>query len=824
MDSQDLIWQNIPHCLRERTQWVCWRQHSKSGRGKGRKVPRDPKTGRPASSTDPATWGTFEQAFQACSNGGEYAGVGYVFSPYDPFCGIDLDDCIDDATGELRAWGSRIIDEMNSYAEVSPSGRGVKIFVRARKPGDRCKTGYADGEVEMYDRGRFFTVTGQRIEDVDPGVHDRQEQVDALYAEVFGDKGPALPVAPTLAMDAPGSPVLADEEIIALAGDPRRKNGAGAKFAALFEGRWNEHFNSASEADSSLCWTLAYYTKDAAQIDRIFRVSKLMRPKWDESRPGGTYGSDTIDKALAGVTGQYRPRKRPSFSKPAPDGGPGEDLPPLYRPDEVARLFVEANERIIYWRGVFHLYTGTCYQEVTEAELGARLARFITDVGWWTRPAKKDRNGLYEDGAVPHPDYANLMVVLEKVVPKTAHIREILLQLKIDYLTDATDAPVWMSAFSRPEASELMACRNGLLHLPTGVVHNHTAEFFGLNAVEYDHDPITPAPWAWTAFLTEIFDGDDECIDTLQELFGYFLLPDTRQQKIGLIVGPRRSGKGTIGRVLTGILGSANVCAPTLGSLSTNFGLWPLLNKQLAIISDARLSGRTDQAVVVERLLSISGEDTITADRKYVVPWTGRLPTRFLILTNELPRLSDTSGALAGRFVLLCLTRSWYGVEDIQLTDRLLTELPAILNWSIQGWRRLNKRGYFAHPRSSEEVLLQLEDLASPICAFIRERCNVGPGRSVEVNELFIAWQDWCQATGRANAGNIQSFGRDLRAAAPGLQTSQPRLAGGRIRFYEGIGLAAVNGTEEEWNAVEREPSYLWKNSGSRVKESKKRE
>jgi putative DNA primase/helicase len=238
------------------------------------------------------------------------------------------------------------------------------------------------------------------------------------------------------------------------------------------------------------------------------------------------------------------------------------------------------------------------------------------------------------------------------------------------------------------------------------------------------------------------------------------------------------------------MLGRANVCGPTLGSLCTNFGLWPLLDKPLAIISDARLSGRADQAVVVERLLSISGEDTITVDRKHLAPWTGTLPTRFLILTNELPRLADASGALAGRFIVLCLTRSWYGREDMGLTDRLLDELPGVFNWAIEGWRRLRERGYFIQPMSSREAMRQLEDLGSPIAAFVRERCEVGADKAVEASELFAAWQAYCHESGRVNAGTIQSFGRDLRAALPSLKTTQPRVAGGRARFYEGVGLA----------------------------------
>lgn len=775
----------VPTCLLERSQCVCWKFVERDGRKT--KVPINPRTGDLAKSTDRSTWGSFEDAVAACRRLAAVEGVGFVFDEADPFCGVDLDDCRDPQTGELKPWGLRLVRTLNSYSEVSPSGCGIKVFVRARKPGTACKRPFEDGAVEMYDHARFFTVTGQRIEDVSPGVEHRQAEIDQIYAEVFG--APAEPsfddIPPT--PDEP-PPALTDDEILNLAMHPRRGERSD-KFSALWAGRWNDYFNSASEADSSVVFTLAYYTKDPGQLDRLFRRSGLFRPKWDEGRGDQTYGQLTIAKALGIVTDQYRPKKRCKIPPPKPDGGPPDSLPPLYTYDEVARCFLEANDRMIYWRGEFHMYFGTCYRALTEAELGARIARFITDVGWWSRPARKDAHGKYENGAVPHPDYDDLMVVVEKIVPRTAHIREIMLQLKRDYLPDIVEAPCWLDRATGPAADELVACRNGLLHLPTGGVHPHSELLFSLNAVDYDYNPSAPAPGAWLEFLHDLFEDDIQAVETLQELFGYFLLPDTRQHKIGFIVGPKRGGKGTVSRVLTGMLGRDNVCGPTLGSLGTNFGLWPLLHKRLAIIADARLSGRTDQAVVVERLLSISGEDSLTVDRKHLPPWTGRLPTRFLILTNELPKLTDSSGALASRFILLCLTKSWYGREDHELTDRLLGELPGILNWSIAGWRRLNERGHFVQPASSLEALQELEDLTSPIRAFVRERCEVGPGRQAEVETMYAAWQDYCGSTGRERTGTIQAFGRDLRAAFPALRIVQPRIGGTRVRFYEGIGL-----------------------------------
>jgi putative DNA primase/helicase len=234
-------------------------------------------------------------------------------------------------------------------------------------------------------------------------------------------------------------------------------------------------------------------------------------------------------------------------------------------------------------------------------------------------------------------------------------------------------------------AGETLACANGLLHLPSCATGPprlvpHTPRFLSFNALAYNFDPLAPAPGQWQSFLSEdLWPKDPQSVETLQDWFGYCLAPDTSLQKILAIIGPPRSGKGTIARVLRALVGIDNTAGPTLAGLGTNFGLSPLLGKTLAVISDARLSGRTDAAVVTERLLSVSGEDAQTIDRKNMSHVTCQLPVRFMILTNELPGLNDPSGALVGRLIVLRQTRSWYGKEDSKLTGRLLTELPGIL-------------------------------------------------------------------------------------------------------------------------------------------------
>lgn len=142
----------------------------------------------------------------------------------------------------------------------------------------------------------------------------------------------------------------------------------------------------------------------------------------------------------------------------------------------------------------------------------------------------------------------------------------------------------------------------------------------------------------------------------------------------------KRSGKGTIARILTALVGPANTAAPTLAGLGGQFGLQALIGKQLAIISDARLGGKADIHAVTENLLRITGEDFIGVPRKHLPDYTARLPWRSLvIMTNEVPALADSSGALPSRFIVLRLTRSFYGDEDTGLTDRLLAELPGHL-------------------------------------------------------------------------------------------------------------------------------------------------
>jgi putative DNA primase/helicase len=477
--------------------------------------------------------------------------------------------------------------------------------------------------------------------------------------------------------------------------------------------------------------------------------------------------------------------------------GPAGDLP-LEAPDDphrLAKLFLDGGRAadgaasVRYWNGDWYQWDGRVYAATPEDAIRAGL----------TRATKGEFDRLSLARGVPDAG-APLALPGRRPARKVtlALVTNALQALRsVTFVAPAVAPPAWLDGAGPAPAGEVVVAANGVFHLP-GLLAGGPARWpltprlFTTAALDYPIDPAAPAPAAWLAFLADLWPGDAESVGLLQEWFGYCLTPDTGQQKMLLIVGPKRAGKGTLGRVLTALVGPANAAGPTLNSLATQFGLAPLLHKTVAVVADARFSGRAaDQAAVVERLLSVSGEDPLTIDRKNRAHVTARLPTRFTILTNELPRLADASAALASRLLVLQLSRSWYGAEDPGLEGRLLPERPGIFRWALEGLRRLRARGRFVQPASGAETAARVVELSSPVTAFVQEQCVVNPRQAVAKRTLFEAWRRWCQDSGN-EPGSIGTFGRNLLAAFPDVRSSRPRDGEARVLTYLGIGLRVL--------------------------------
>ncbi|WP_277554058.1 phage NrS-1 polymerase family protein [Halobaculum limi] len=297
---------DLPDAMVERSQWLCWRGEERDG--KLTKVPIDPSTGGYASTTDSATWASFNAARAAAA---DEDGLGFVFTAPDTLVGVDLDACRDPNSGALDTDARAIVECLDSFTEVSPSGTGVHVIAAGSLPDGRNR----HGTVEMYDEGRFFTVTGDHLSETPLTVERRPSELQAVHAEYVAAATPAddRGGAPTdRSASAATQPGLSDDELL----DRARTAANGEKFTRLFDGS-TAGYPSQSEADMALCSLLAFWTGgDEAQMDRLFRESGLFRGKWDDVHfaDGATYGGRTIERAVAGTSEFYEPPATDSWT------------------------------------------------------------------------------------------------------------------------------------------------------------------------------------------------------------------------------------------------------------------------------------------------------------------------------------------------------------------------------------------------------------------------------------------------------------------------------------------------------------------------------
>lgn len=339
-----------------------------------------------------------------------------------------------------------------------------------------------------------------------------------------------------------------------------------------------------------------------------------------------------------------------------------------------------------------------------------------------------------------------------------------------------------------PPQGARVAFANGVLDVATREFTEPSPAYLNTSSVPFAYDPAAPAPERWLAFLDQVMPGDGEAVQLLQEWFGYVLSGMTNQQKILYLQGAPRGGKGTVARILKRLVGEINFVGPTLAGMSTDFGLAPMIGKSLAVVSDMRMPERNAQ-LVLERLLSISGEDTLSVNRKYRADWNGQLPVRLMFLSNNLPAFKDPSGAFASRLLLIRMPQSFLGREDPGLEDKLATELQGILLWALEGLARLMARGHFVQPAASAETLSAVADAGSPLGVFLATRTVPDPGGAVSCKVMFAAYQQWgTEENGQKWTATQTQLGREM--AELGHARTQRQIDGRREGVYPGLALA----------------------------------
>jgi putative DNA primase/helicase len=334
-----------------------------------------------------------------------------------------------------------------------------------------------------------------------------------------------------------------------------------------------------------------------------------------------------------------------------------------------------------------------------------------------------------------------------------------------------------------------VSCTNGLLRVTGRELAPADPAYFTFSSVPFAYDRNATCP-QWEEWLADTFAHDPDTVAMIQEWFGYVVSGRTDMQKALLLQGVERSGKGTIARILQRLAGPTNSCGPTLNSLTEQFGLWALTDKMLAVIGDARLPKKGTE-VITERLLSITGEDTINVDRKWQRPWEGKIPARIVLLSNEIPNWADSAGVLPTRFIVATTVKSYLGNEDPTLFDRLASEMPGILNWALDGLDRLVKQGKFTVNAATPEIVGAQRDRSAPQKGFVEEVCVLGGDKWVSKERLREMWVLWNQEHGRTVADTRESFTTKLLGMVPTIQArdQKKRINGKLTPIFRGIAL-----------------------------------
>jgi len=639
------------------------------------------------------------------------------------------------------------VDSVKGYAEISPSGTGLKIFTRAD-----LTTAFVDHAkgFEAYGRGRFFTITGNSLGGVIP--LEKQDLTNIVPERTIKKSGDAFE---DLSMPVEGYDIHRVETEILSQLDPNCHYSEwlliGQCLHHQFDGDWEA-------CDLWDKWSYGNGEADEYQ-------EKACYGKWKTFNKGG---GATLRSLIFKVN---QKKREEALAR-------GEIILGT-APLEHARAFLQTqfeNEEgttLVHYANDFFKHVGTHYELMEETTVRSQAYMFLD------KCKKADRKG----NILPFSPTPPIVSGALDGTKALTHLEN----------KENTRPPVWLSAYrsDKPDAHKLISLKNGLFHLEEGVLMPHSLGFFTQNSLPFEYNPASDCP-IWMGFLNSVWPTDQESIECLQEIFGYILSGDTRQQKFFNIIGPRRSGKGTINKVLVALLGQHNTVAPELGELCDTFGLQPWLGKLLASFTDARAPER-NRSAVVSQLLRIVGGDTITVNRKNKDAWNGYLPTRLVMYSNEVLQLTENSNALTGRMIVLKMTKSFFDTEDTELAHKLEKELSGIFNWSMEGLaRRLGRGGHFLQPKSGKEYLDLMEELGNPMKPFGDDALEFDPLEMTRKDEVFACWKHWALKKSMS-PGTEQAFKRRFLAATQEkyVESRQVQVNGERSQVYAGVKLNA---------------------------------
>ena len=704
------MFENIPSELKRLKQWVCWC---------GDKLPKNPYTGGNAQSNNKDTWGTFEDAVNAIKKY-HFDGIGFMFA--NGYFGVDLDHCLDN-----QDFIDEFVETLQSYTEISRSGQGIHIICKGKLPDGARRR----GNVEMYCEGRYFIMTGKMYNEDYKIIKDCTETIKVLHSKYLYTEKPKLAPKVVQPID------LSDQEII----DKARNCKTGTLFQLLYSGQWQGLYSSQSEADLALCNHLAYWTqRDPNRIDRIFRSSGLMRPKWDTKRGTYTYGQATVEKAVANCTDVYEPKvlqddtsiaigifrngeqrvEVPKNNYDMTDTGNAQRLRDKYKD----------NIKYSYIRKKWYYWTGKVWAVDNTGEIKKLADDIVNDI---KKEAFEERDETKQDEILRWANRSASSKGKESMVKETQHLEGIpILPEEMDCFTDYIN------------------CQNGIINLRNGELLPHDSNYMMTKISYAEYDNSGKQPELWLKFLDDVTKGDKELQEYLQKCVGYSLSGSIREQCAFFLYGLGNNGKSTFLDTIGDLMGSyaANVQPETImlkknGDGGANSDIARLKSARFVTSEEPTEGVRLNEGLVKQ----LTGGGKVTCRFLYGEEFEYTPEFKIWIGTNHKPVIRGTDVGIWRRIRLIPFEVNIAEDKiDKTLKYKLRKEMPQIFAWAVEGCLKWQKEG-LELPSCVKSAIKEYKSEMDILASFC-ENCiqiDYDTTERILASNLFSVYSTWAK-------------------------------------------------------------------------------
>lgn len=734
------MYEAIPNDMRPLIQWGTYEKVWQPDRKKYTKIPHNANNDSLAKTNDPNTWSDFETALNAMDR---YKRDGLAFFFANGYVGLDIDN----VAGELDKfhagdWDNEVAVAVlftDSYVEVSQSGNGIHTIMRGEIHGDRRRK----KNVELYQDGRFFALTGNCIHKVNETTQMQQKRMDRMYEYYFQDIGPVKQINE----DIPELNNLSAGEIIKRA--ELSKNGA--RFKAFMEGGWEPFYNSQSEADLAFANDLAFWTgRDFNKMDEIFRNSSLIRQKFDDKHGKTTYGTALLNKAINETTSTFNPVKEPLNKYTLNFGKPEQKEMPKRSWDDTGnadRMMDQYGKYIkySYVDNDWYFYNGS-YWETDNKGMIAKFADDVVD------------NLKHEKIAVaPDVDPEDAQEKWQQFVKKSRQHTQ-----KKNFVEETKHrVPVLHGEFDKDPM--LLNAVNGYVDLSNGILQDHdiTKMFSQQSNVEYSDTTDCPT---WISFLNQIFDSNQSVINYIQKAVGYSATGSTDEQVMFILFGSGRNGKSVFINTIAKILGTyaKSMNAQSIMVRGNDSGA----NSDIARLEGARLVTSTEpnEGVRLDEGLvkQLTGGDTVTARFLYGKEFEFNPQFKLWLATNHKPIIRGTDDGIWRRLMMVPFeVQIPQDKVDKKLDDKLWSEAVGILNWIVDGAIKWQKEG-LNPPAEITKASKEYRDEMDVITLFVSECCEIGGEYQAPAGELFQKYKEWAKDNSEYSMSK-QKFGKEMK-------------------------------------------------------------